>query len=256
MIQGEQNKMMQTPKSSKKERKAAKRAAKNNPNISEPTINRLLKTIYPDNKDVVQGLDLGDPKSILDHLVPALMTLVDKIVKLESSIAEKEENPPKNQPLHADLGDLQQRVRAQEDELDEARQRELKGNIIISSPAKGGQPSLIKNDSELQEQKKSLIDHANDLLHKKYGLTIPPEDFIACHRLKNNIFMKIFNRKEGSAWAKLMPLIKSTPMNNTNVYVNFQMTRRRSEMMYFIRQKRDIFKQNNKPFKVQWKCIK
>ena len=42
--------------------------------------------------------------------------------------------------------DLQESLRRQEDELDEVKQRSLKGNIILSSDRRNG--SVIKSDEE------------------------------------------------------------------------------------------------------------
>ena len=79
------------------------------------------------------------------------------------------------------------------------------------------------------------------LVAQKYGVTVPVDDVVACHRLKNSILLKIWRRTEDSAWSKLMSQIKSASTNDFNLYANFQMTPRRGALLYHICQLRSTF---------------
>ena len=99
----------------------------------------------------------------------------------------------------------------EKDELDETRQRNLKGNLIISSSSYGNSKSLIKTDEQLKSEGTSLHGHVLDLVKQKFGVTIPRGDVQACHRLKNenNVILRIWNRSPDAAWWKLVTAIRT-----------------------------------------------
>ena len=75
--------------------------------------------------------------------------------------------------------------------------------------------------------------HIIKLVQEKYDITIPESDIQACHRLPNkSVLLKIWNRKEGLAWENLVRKIKSPENNSFNVYFNFQLTNKRSNLLY------------------------
>ena len=94
----------------------------------------------------------------------------------------KEVDPPNEAEGEKDGGGrdrgLNRRLRVQEDELDEARQRALKGNLILTSSG--------KDDTTLKRKNTRLVDHAIELVIKKYGVVVPEDDVVACHRLNNS----------------------------------------------------------------------
>lgn len=126
-------------------------------------------------------------------------------------------------------------IRQQGDEIDEIRQRGLKGSIIVSSlpnPTKGT-VSLIKSDDQLRREKMTMHEHVISLIKDKYDVNLPESDIQACHRLpKGTVLLKIWNRKEGSAWESLVNKIKSPENSAFNVYFNFQLTNTRSGLLY------------------------
>ena len=233
--------------------------------IDDTALARLLSSVYrgeegeEEREEGYDNIDLSDSKSILETLVPALIFLCEKVNKLEGLLRKREEGNLDTEGEGEDTGGggvsggargLHHRVRMQEDELDEAKQRALKGNLILTSSAKGGNTCVIKDDDTLQRENTRLLDHAIELINQKYGVMVPESDVVACHRLKNSVLLKIWKRTEDSAWSKLMPLIKSAPVNDFNLYANFQMTPRRGAIMYLIRQQKDTFKQKGQPFKL------
>ena len=64
--------------------------------------------------------------------------------------------------------DLQDSLSRQEDELDEVKQRSLKGSLILSSDRRNG--SVIKSDEELKKSGKSICDPTLDLISEKYNV--------------------------------------------------------------------------------------
>ena len=136
--------------------------------------------------------------------------------------------------------ELQARLQLQEDQLDELKQRYRKGNIIISSPDIPGKKikSLIRKEDDLRRNNISLIEHVSSLIQTKYGVQIREEELVACHRLQNStsVLLKFGIRTENSVWSKLVQAIKSKPRSNINLFANFQLTARRSELMFQVRQ--------------------
>ena len=140
---------------------------------------------------------------------------------------------------------LQQKSRIQDDLIDEVRQRGLKGNLIITSPNLKKAKSLISPPDQLETNNLSITDHAVKLIKQKYGVHIPTEDIQACHYLptKSNgktlytaILIRIWNRRARSAWSLLKTKILSGEGNNSlNVFVNFQLTKRRNTLAFHLR---------------------
>ena len=171
-----------------------------------------------------------------------------RINNLEKKHAERlnslEKNSQKQEKKYAEqVNSLEQKSHNQSDLLDEIRQRGLKGNLIISSPNAGrGIKSLIKSPEQLDSD---VTTHALDLIHQKYNVSIPAEDIQACHHLPSHsngktyysaILIRIWNRRANSAWADLKKKILSGEENKSiNLYVNFQLTKRRNTLAFHLR---------------------
>ena len=97
--------------------------------------------------------------------------------------------------------------------------------------------SLLKSDQQLQEDGQNLTQHIIELVKKKFKVTLPEPDIQACHRLPHNaVILRIWNRKPGSAWSQIIDGIKSGENTDINVFFNFQPTKRRSNLLYKLRQ--------------------
>ena len=137
------------------------------------------------------------------------------------------------------MNTLESRFRKQEDELDETKQRNMKGNILVTSlPNKTkGKVVLIKTSAQLKEEKETLTTHIISLVKDKFGVVLPAEDITACHHLpKGGVVLRIHNRKEGSAWETMIRKMKEGVGQEMNVFFNFQLTKRRSNLLYEVRQ--------------------
>ena len=168
-------------------------------------------------------VDSSDTNAVLNAILTALCAL------LEQRTDELKEHKEK-------ISVLEDQNRTQGDLLDEIQQRGLKGNLIIASPTALNKQTMIKSSDELQNLKVSVTDHVCDLIQKKYDVKIHPNDIQACHHLPNkNILLKIWNRKPDSAWIKLKTEIKKGGRKDINIFANFQMTTRRSSLLFHLR---------------------
>jgi hypothetical protein len=159
-----------------------------------------------------------------------------------------------------ELDSLRAKVLELEDECDEVRQRSMKGNLIISSPNRDNAPSLgirqqkfdiATNTTKLETEVEVCV----RMILQKTGVALPVSDVVACHPLGNRrgaettYIMRIINRKPGSAWDTLAAALLTGKNNQSgkycnndiNCYINFQLTKRKSELMKNIKQaKRDM----------------
>ena len=187
------------------------------------TLSKSLNNLLKSDKQV--EVDPNDLSSIVNMVVQAVKVITEHVETGCSQAKEVTE------------GAKDSIEREYVDELDECRQRSFKGNLIITSHALNGKVSLIKSDQQLDEEKKDITDHVVDLVKEKFNVTLDPKDIQACHRLpKNAIILKIWNRKAGSAWSQIIEGIKTGKNIGVNVFFNFQLTKRRSKLLYKIRQ--------------------
>ena len=181
----------------------------------------------------------GREKKDVDTILNSLLLCVDSLLKEQLHYREEQEK--------INL-EFERRVRANEDYTDEVHQRSLKGNIILTSRNRANIPSLIKPPEQLAKEKISITKHATELLSKKYGVDLPESDIQAIHYLTpevkggkkqyNNILIKVWNRKEGSAWSSLVENIKKGGAKDVNAFGNFQLTSRRNTILYNLRKLR------------------
>ena len=160
--------------------------------------------------------------------------LIPKLVSMVTTLCEQREEDRKElQRRDGEIELLKNQMRELSDELDEARQRNMKGNIIVSSIPSDNKPSLIKTGNQL---KTSVTKHACDLMKQKYKVDVPEEDIQACHSLPNNqIIVRFANRRPESAWSSLKENIVKGGSTDINVYANFQLTKRRNSLLYSLR---------------------
>ena len=123
-------------------------------------------------------------------------------------------------------------------ECDEARQRGLKGNLIISSPRRvskdGRTVETLAVRSKIGTKVESDMEMVVRLVKEKTGHTIPEEDISACHRIgknkdSNSFVLCVWNRKSGSAWESITTGLRKgfETQNNSNIFINYQLTNRR-----------------------------
>ena len=188
-------------------------------------------------------IDFNNIQSIVSGLLLALTTAVGDREGYQD---------PRVKNIEKDVDTLKKQQRELDDSQDAMWQRNLKGNFIINSPdnPEKGLKTEILTDDQLKEKNTTFTEHIIGLVKEHYGVDMPPEDISACHRLKNGAaLMKVWNRKNESAYSKLVNAVRTggkagaerkkmradkTPAKDLpkrNVFICFQMTRRRSELI-------------------------
>lgn len=229
---------------------------KKTPLLDKETLDLLVQTLREDagnqEHQNTGTLDPSDSSSVLKHLLMAFLIMNKKISTLEGIVREGTRGDEDGNKGQSEVKDqvqkLQDRLRLQEDELDELNQRGRKGNLVLSSPniPARKQTSLFQTEEVLQAKNQTFDQHVTELVYLKYGVRIPESDILACHRLPNNSVIIRFNKRtQTSAWAKLVDQIKTGGDRSMNFFANFHLTNRRSKLVYELRQ----YKKQSKIFK-------
>lgn len=138
---------------------------------------------------------------------------------------------------HVDKADHSKTAQEQEDEIDHLKQKSLKGKLIITSKIKDGAGS-IKTAAKIKEEGGTLAGHVRDLVKHKYNEDIITEDDIAScfHLPKGGILVTFWKKWKGSPFQNLVAAIKSPLNSRMPLYFNFMLTKRRSRLLFEIRQ--------------------
>ena len=128
-------------------------------------------------------------------------------------------------------------------EIDETRQRGMKGNLIVSCPVKNGQTLAVHGEVTEGVNKRLETDAEMivRLINEKSKVKFPMEDIVACHPIgnsdKHTFVIRVSNRKPGSAWDRLIAAMKkATNMDKrVNIYINFQLTQNRAALAKIVR---------------------
>lgn len=158
-------------------------------------------------------------------------------------------------PRSKEVEVLSGRVSSLEDDTEDLRQRLLKGNLIISSPNrkdKDGRnipslavPDRIRESGTNTFRMETELEMVLRLIKEKSGVEIPTSDIMAFHQLGSgrtgtstptSFILRINNRKPASAWDMLTTaMMKGELSYDKNIFINFQLTPRKSELARQIR---------------------
>jgi hypothetical protein len=187
----------------------------------------------------------------LQDMVRAIIKKVNdhaKMIKFTQKLADSKAD-------QAEVSDMKAKVEALEAECDSVHQRSMKGNIIISSPATAHAASrtpaqLTKDPVTGHDRNEFEHEMCIRVIKEKTGITFPVSDIGACHALgrkgdNTSFIVRINNLRPGSAWdilaaGMLTGRNKADGSNFTdaNVYLNFQLTKKRSDLLKAVREKR------------------
>ena len=210
-----------------------------NNSVNKTVIEELMKSLSNLLVQIQSSSNLAEKHANVDPAdIPGVLTLVLQTVTVLTDHIKSLGSVPQTGGTGGGAADGE-KARIQEDELDECRQRALKGNLIVSSLAIPGRNkvSLLKTEQQLSQDKQTITEHIIELVKEKLDVPLSPEDIQACHRLPNNsVLLRIWNRKEGSSWSRIVDGIKSGKNSEMNVFFNFHLTRRRSSILYQMRQ--------------------
>jgi hypothetical protein len=131
-----------------------------------------------------------------------------------------------------------------EQEVDETRQRGLKGNLLISVPDPNKFKHSRKPDGRLESDTELLC----RLIQEKTGVQIPLSEVMACHKLKgerNTYILRVTNHSPGSGWEALNAGMMTGKRQDSvdyfakdGVFLNYQLTAERSSTLREVRMAR------------------
>ena len=169
-----------------------------------------------------------------------------ELIKMNTKMTDSKAN-------QEDVKQIKEKYKELEKECNEIRQRNMKGNIVISAPSTGQHPSLMRKQRKHNEPLNSTVlesdvDLVTRLILKKTGIIVPETDIMACHALPSrggqepSYIVRFGNRREGSAWDILAAGLLTGKHKYTKaffskdpIYINFQLTKNNNELMKVVR---------------------
>ena len=136
------------------------------------------------------------------------------------------------------IATLESKVRDLESDLDSHVQKQKVGTLIVTQPPKS---TTIKTKDELEVMNVSVASHAVDLILKKTNVKVDEEDLKVAHHLPNgNLKVKFRDLKATSKFHQVVNKIKRPLPDEKKVpiYLNFDFTKKRNEMLFQIRRLR------------------
>ena len=241
-------------KDSEKQTDEAQKQQKQNQTVST-TINWVVKIL----KDIIERLNEqgGVIKELFEEIKKVKTPSAKLTEELEKICAEVETEMNKKKDdivneMKIQNENLEKELKVKHDALekkcDEGRQREMKGTLIVSSPDRERNPTLAVPMGHRDQQTNSWIgetdlDMVLRLVTAKTGVRIPISDVVACHRIgkheSHSFVLKIGNRQPYSPWDELTyGMLTGKSFNGKNVFINFMLTSRRTELSKAVRQAR------------------
>ena len=222
--------------------KIAKNLAELKTNLSFEYLNDAIKLRSNDLND---NNDQRNLSKMVNWIVSALKHIIDKVDEqgvILTVHTEALSNPDTALLVAKDteIRKLKSEISALTDEVDETRQRSMKGNLIVSSP-KLNDTNTLAIHKVTNGKKESDAEMVSRLIKLKSGVEVDPADVIACHPIgkkeRNAYVIRLFSRREDSAWHLLTEGMKSGGNFNreVNVFINFQLTNKRAKLAKIVR---------------------
>ena len=119
----------------------------------------------------------------------------------------------------------------------------MKGNLIVSCPAKNGTTKAVHEEVTEGANKRleSDTEMVVRLINEKAQVKFPLQDVMACHPMgdsdKNMYVIRVIIRKPGSAWDSLVAAMRkaSNMDRKVHMYINFQLTQERAALTKAVR---------------------
>lgn len=183
----------------------------NNLKDQEHYVNNAFKTLKID-----YNLNISDSSNMLTGMFLLLTKLIPMIPGMESDRGGNGDGGAgdwqevSKKKIGKDMHNIRKDIQYNGDIADFAWQRGQKGNFIITSlpnVAKGIKSQILA-ETDLPKGM-TFEDHILKLIRETYGVNIPKNDIQACHPLgENSAIIKIWNRRPGSAFHKLVTAVK------------------------------------------------
>ena len=136
------------------------------------------------------------------------------------------------------IATLESKVKDLESDLDSNVQKQKVGTLIVTQPPRS---TIIKTKDQLEGLGTSVAKHAVDLIKMKTGVEVDEADLKVAHHLPNgNVKVKFRDLKTTSKFHAVVNKIKRPLPDEKKVpvYLNFDFTKRRSELLFQIRRLR------------------
>ena len=139
-------------------------------------------------------------------------------------------------PLKEKVEKLEEKATNLEMEIDETRQRGMKGNLILSTRFT---TKHLLTQKMLTGHTETPSAMCKRLIQEKTGVDLPLADILACHSVgKSSYIVKILNWKKDSAWESICAAMATgknqnsgNMMVNNDVFLSFQLTSRRQVLL-------------------------
>ena len=140
-------------------------------------------------------------------------------------------------PLKQKVVKLEEKTLNLEMEIDETRQRGMKGNLILSTRFS---TKHLLTQKTLRGDVESPSSMCKRLIQEKTGVELPLADILACHSVgKSSYIVKILNWKKDSAWESICAAMATgkkqsgsgNMMVNNDIFLSFQLTSRRQVLL-------------------------
>ena len=183
------------------------------------------------------------------------VAVVEEKVVIEKEWVEKEVQE-QMQEVKVKVQNLEKENEVLLRDIDETRQRGMKGNIIIST-RKEQQHLLNPHPTSGGQDDQTTM--CRKLILAKTGVDIKEGDIVACHpmgrRGSSSYIVRIQNQRPNSGWESLAAGLTSGkgPQGNfvdNGVFLSFQLTERRKEILRSVKEARRLKEEKVRKFKV------
>ena len=197
-------------------------------------------------------IDLFDAIKLANEKMDAISNgFIPRMNSIEQSVKDLQETltPPDVKDLREEVAQLRSKAEKNEDEIkhlkrtsDKRHQRSVKGNLILTSPVVPARSGQRRKESQLRpsdhNESEELFEHVQGLISKKYLVNVARTDVAAFHRVKNGVILVFWNRAPWAVWGTLTKTMMKNPNPDENIYLNYQLTPKRSQLLANVRQLR------------------
>ena len=190
--------------------------------------------------------------TITDWIVSALRDVITRVEEHGDILTVHTEalaNPEESLSVAKDheIKTLKEEIHTLNEEIDETRQRSMKGNLIVSSP-QSEKANTIAVHETVRGKRESDTEMVIRIIKKKTGVDIDLQDVSACHKIGKKddhaYVIRMNDRKHGSAWHALSEGMMSGKYpgdgfdKDVNLFLNFQLTKKRAKLAKAVRKAR------------------
>ena len=209
------------------------------------------------NPEAVEELRGADDNTVINRilgwLIEAASTIIKKVV-VQADFLKFQQKLVETKADGEEVKRLEEKLRKVELDCDETRQRGMKGNLVLHSPATTASESILKPRKKVRtggiSDNESMAEACVRAIEAKTGVRVPLEDVSACHPLgkkgsapHTTFIIRIWNRKQHSAWEQLTAGLMTgrnpqTGRDFTSVplFINYQLTPARGEVVKVVRE--------------------